>query len=295
MNGTGGSQSGGKTVVSIWFGVATNGHHVVWGIILVLRSGAVWRMRRMFLTRARPSTTAFSAGLPKGAWCEGFYALNSAGGPPAQVLIDSSAVKAWQQGDPIREILWLYPRLPEERALRRIHRRKRTVKRSQVRMRRYAESMAVGMRSPTLIGLFALVLWAIGTAPAAAGTLGQAPVTAAKGHCIEPGQAGATAARRSRGSAGVDKGSAGMRVYIDPVTRDFAELPTGRTLAPSASSSTAHAGLVETRSRVPGGGVTVDLQGRFRSSLVATIGTDGKLAIRHLPCVQDADDRGAKQ
>lgn len=86
-----------------------------------------------------------------------------------------------------------------------------------------------------------------------------------------------------------------MRVYIDPVTGEFAEPPAGAAPALSASSSTSHAGLVETRSRVPGGGVTVDLQGRFRSSLVATMGTDGKIAIRHLPCVQDSDDQGARQ
>ena len=58
---------------------------------------------------------------------------------------DLPKAKAWQQGDPIREILWLYPRLREERALRRIHRRKRAMKGSKARMRRHAESMIVGM------------------------------------------------------------------------------------------------------------------------------------------------------
>jgi len=33
---------------------------------------------------------------------------------------------------------------------------------------------------------------------------------------------------------------------------------------------------------VPGGGVKVDLQGRFRSPLIATVGADGKLKTQHL-------------
>ena len=160
---------------------------------------------------------------------------------------------------------------------------------------RYAESMFVGKRSLMPIGLFALVLWAIGAVPAAADTLGQAPVTAGKGHCIEPGQAGATGARRPSGPAGAGEGSAGMRVYIDPVTGEFAEPPAGAVAAPSAASSTSDAGLVETPSPVPGGGVSVDLQGRFRSPLIATIGTDGKMTMRHLPCVQGSDDQGVGQ
>jgi hypothetical protein len=44
---------------------------------------------------------------------------------------------------------------------------------------------------------------------------------------------------------------------------------------PSAAFSRSSAGLVETRS--PGGGVMVDLQGRFQSPLIATVGTDGQV------------------
>jgi hypothetical protein len=33
---------------------------------------------------------------------------------------------------------------------------------------------------------------------------------------------------------------------------------------------------------VPGGGVRIDLQGRFQSPLIGTIGTDGKVKIEHL-------------
>ena len=37
---------------------------------------------------------------------------------------DLPKAKAWQQGDTIHEVPWLYPRLQEKRALRRIHRRR---------------------------------------------------------------------------------------------------------------------------------------------------------------------------
>lgn len=42
-------------------------------------------------------------------------------------------------------------------------------------------------------------------------------------------------------------------------------------------------GLTETPSSVEGGGVQVDLQGRFRSPRTATIGPDGKVRIGHEP------------
>lgn len=157
------------------------------------------------------------------------------------------------------------------------------MKGSKARMSRYTESIIVGMRSPMPIGLFALVFWAIGAMPAAADTSGRAPVSAGERHCIELGQAGTAATKRPSGPAGAEERSAGMRVYIDPVTGEFAEPPAGAAHAPSAASSTSDAGLVEIPSPVPGGGVMVDLQGRFRRPLVATIDADGKMTIRHLP------------
>ena len=55
--------------------------------------------------------------------------------------------------------------------------------------------------------------------------------------------------------------------------------------------STSHEGLVETPSPVPGGGVMVDLQGRFLSPLTATVGADGKIEMRHAPCVEASEDK----
>ncbi len=66
---------------------------VISGIIHVLtRDGGGW-MRRASTDPARRSTTASSAGR-QGVWVNLFHTLANAGGPPAHVLIDSTAVKA---------------------------------------------------------------------------------------------------------------------------------------------------------------------------------------------------------
>jgi hypothetical protein len=45
---------------------------------------------------------------------------------------------------------------------------------------------------------------------------------------------------------------------------------------------------------VPGGGVKLDLQGRFHSPLAATIGPDGKLKMQHLG-EPDSGDKNPRQ
>jgi len=88
-------------------------------------------------------------------------------------------------------------------------------------------------------------------------------------------------------SAGAVEGAAGMRIYRDPVTGELvdppAEAPDQVSLPPDDALSTSSEGLMETPSPVPGGGVMVDLQGRFRSPLVATQDAEGKIKIQHLP------------
>jgi hypothetical protein len=88
----------------------------------------------------------------------------------------------------------------------------------------------------------------------------------------------------------VPPGQAGQRIYIDPTTGRFIEPPpdvlAAEALAAQADPlnfemSTSDVGLVE--APLAGGGSMVDLQGRFRSALVATVGSDGKLAIGHQP------------
>ena len=74
----------------------------------------------------------------------------------------------------------------------------------------------------------------------------------------------------------------GMRAYADPRTGALRGTPPPGTVPPPAAAfSRSSSGLVETRGR--GGGVMVDLQGRFKSPLVATVGPDGTVHIGHDP------------
>ena len=74
--------------------------------------------------------------------------------------------------------------------------------------------------------------------------------------------------------------SSGMRAYADPRTGALRDTPPPGTTAPMpAAFSRSGAGLVETRA--PGGGVMIELQGRFKSPLVATVAPDGTLHIDH--------------
>lgn len=78
------------------------------------------------------------------------------------------------------------------------------------------------------------------------------------------------------------------RVAVDPTTGTL--LKDAPVAAPDAdihgALSTSTEGLREEASPVPGGGIVVDLRGRFRSAAVATVGEDGALKI---PCVNRLD------
>lgn len=95
--------------------------------------------------------------------------------------------------------------------------------------------------------------------------------------------AGAPAAK----SAGAQQ-APGMKVYIDPKTGALLNEPAPGTqpleLSPHEqnSRSTSHEGLVEVPSPVPGGGVGLNLQGRFMSPMIATVGPDGKVRVEHM-------------
>jgi hypothetical protein len=83
-------------------------------------------------------------------------------------------------------------------------------------------------------------------------------------------------------------GDAGMIVYIDPSTGAVLSAPAPGaqplrlTPAERNALSTSHAGLVQVPSSVPGGGVKLDLQGRFQSPFIAVVGADGTATVRHL-------------
>jgi len=67
---------------------------VISGIVHVLKSGGRWIDAPAVYGPHKTLYNRFVRWAAKGIWTEIFRALASAGGPPAQVLIDSSAVKA---------------------------------------------------------------------------------------------------------------------------------------------------------------------------------------------------------
>lgn len=78
--------------------------------------------------------------------------------------------------------------------------------------------------------------------------------------------------------------AAGSRINVDPQTGARMPVPSsgeGVQLPADPAFSTSHSGLVE--QPAPGGGVMVDLQGRFRSAATASVGPDGTV---HLDCVE---------
>lgn len=67
---------------------------VISGIVHVLKSGARWIDAPAIYGPRKTLYNRFVRWAAKGVWIDIFRALAVAGGPPAQVLIDSSAVKA---------------------------------------------------------------------------------------------------------------------------------------------------------------------------------------------------------
>ena len=67
---------------------------VISGIVHVLKSGCRWADAPLFYGPRKTLYNRFVRWAAKGVWLEIFHALAAAGGPPAEVLIDSSAVKA---------------------------------------------------------------------------------------------------------------------------------------------------------------------------------------------------------
>ena len=82
--------------------------------------------------------------------------------------------------------------------------------------------------------------------------------------------------------------AAGMIVYIDPSTGEVLSGPAPGAqplqLSPAERNalSTSHQGLVQVPSTVPGGGVKLDLRGRFQSPLIAVVAADGTANVHHL-------------
>ena len=67
---------------------------VISGIVHVLKSGGRWADAPEVYGPRKTLYNRFVRWAAKGVWTDVFHTLASAGGPPAQLLIDSSAVKA---------------------------------------------------------------------------------------------------------------------------------------------------------------------------------------------------------
>ena len=76
-------------------------------------------------------------------------------------------------------------------------------------------------------------------------------------------------------------GRAGQRIHVDPHTGKRIAPPASTTVVPDPALSTSHQGLVE--EAAPGGGVMVDLKGRFRHAESATVSPDGKATVDCVP------------
>jgi len=80
-------------------------------------------------------------------------------------------------------------------------------------------------------------------------------------------------------------GSAGRKIFVDPVTGKLIPPPAQPALVlPQTEDalSTSGEGLREIPGKTRGGGIKIDLQGRFRSTVTATVNPDGKLTTRCL-------------
>ena len=85
----------------------------------------------------------------------------------------------------------------------------------------------------------------------------------------------------------VAPGEAGMIATIDP--------ETGETVVSAGSGdafNTSDEGLVEVPSTAPGGGMMVDLQGRFQNTAVATVCDSDSV---HIRCVPDSCKHGGQK
>ena len=103
--------------------------------------------------------------------------------------------------------------------------------------------------------------------------------------CASPGVA--PVASPSDGSLVIASPPADLRAYKDPQTGEFTEPPpVNPSTAPTerAFDHHSHQGLTAVpNTAVPGGGIKLDSQGRFRSHFVATKDADGKVSVRCLP------------
>ena len=98
----------------------------------------------------------------------------------------------------------------------------------------------------------------------------------------EPGIEPPTNAATSGSSGLAAPARAGQWIKVDPQTgaRVAPSAPIA-AMAPNPAFSTSHQGLVE--QAAPGGGVMIDLNGRFRSAATTTVGIHGETGVDCVP------------
>jgi len=89
------------------------------------------------------------------------------------------------------------------------------------------------------------------------------------------------------------RGRSAQWVYVDPKTgrltdRPAADARTTKALSDEAAAAAAPEALEAMQGLTAAGGLVVHLDDRFTSFLVATVGKDGKVTIRHEPVSRDA-------
>ena len=135
----------------------------------------------------------------------------------------------------------------------------------------------------------------IGLAAAVAWTALLAPPTFAGGQPALAEQAQVECTNSGPRQPGQEPAASDMIIHVDPQTGLIVNAPAPGAvplpLPPDVVNalSSSHQGLVEVSSPLPGGGVQIDLQGRFRSPVFATIDSTGKPRLLHLGERQESE------
>jgi hypothetical protein len=105
------------------------------------------------------------------------------------------------------------------------------------------------------------------------------PLVVLLGAAVLGGDGAPVAGSRAISQESIPAGASGMRLYVDPATGEFLEEPLeGESVQMSAEEmapffSTSEVGLVE--EEAPGGGVMINLKGRFQQAFTARIDETG--------------------
>ena len=111
-----------------------------------------------------------------------------------------------------------------------------------------------------------------------------------------PGDSQPAHSEQTERAAAVPGSTSGVTIHIDPQTGTILKGPAPGAvplqLSPAVQNalSTSHQGLAEVPSPFHGGGVKVDLQGRFRSPSLATIDSNGNVRILHPDEIPGSDE-----